>query len=188
MSTQAERHTASIKEFNSLLMGEIDPALSPEQKHARRNLIQETRAEFFGDEREPAPNLPPKVCPMSRSKLRKVIKAGLENVFDETFIPYRELANSIHAGNAMIARNVAVGCAELYFDESDPVFLTGSMRYEHGEATREQSEAILDRMASVLVSDYMGPAKGFIEPIGAQSYFAGPEKLFKVEFKVRCPA
>ena len=183
MSTQAERQIAAIKRRNDLLKGWSDGSLSAEEQRTRRAQILVARSAYDSDDdqEQPVQPQPPKICPLSRSKLRKFIEAAVQKGFDETVLSNRHVSTALEV-------SVAVGCAELVFDESDPVFLTGSMRYEHGEATREQSEVILDRMASVLVSDHMGLAKGFIETIGAQADFAGPEKLFKVEFKVRCPA
>jgi hypothetical protein len=183
MSTQAERQVAAIKRQNDLLKGWSEPSLSAEEQRTRRAQILVARSAYASDDdqEQPVQPQPPKAYPLSRAKLRKVIEAAVQKGFDETVFSHRHISTAFET-------SVAVGCAELVFDESDPVFLTGSMRYEHGEATRKESEVILDRMASVLVSDHMGPAKGFIEPIGAHADFAGPEKLFKVEFKVRCPA
>lgn len=179
MSTQAERQTASIKELNSLLRGDIDPSLTPIQQQARRRLVQQARAAFLGDDSEPDPQ-PPKVCPMSRADLRKVISAAVQNGFDETVAPYQHVSSAA-------CGTLAVGCAELFFNESDPVFLMGTMTYRHGEATRAESDAILNRMFSVLVSDHMGPAAEFVQTLGGHADYSS-EKFFRVDFQVRCPA
>lgn len=180
MSTQAERQIAAIKRTNDLLNGRIDPSLSTEEQRTRRAQILEARSAYADDDDQEQPDQPrsPKVCPLSRAKLRTVIKAGLEHGFDNSLVC-----------NDFLRHSVAVGCAELDLDESDPVFVKGIVSYFHGDDTSmADAGVIMNAMHTVLVSDKMREAQEHICIDGGHAPIADPENKFRVSFVVRCPA
>lgn len=180
MSTQADRQIAAIKRTNDLLNGLIDPSLSIEEQRTRRAQILEARAAYFGgdDQEQPDQPRPPKVCPLSRAKLRTVIKTGLEHGFNDSMVC-----------NDFLRHSVGVGCAELELDESDPVFVKGTVSYFHGDNTSHADVGvIMNAMHTVLASDKMGEAQEHLCIDGGHAPIADPENKFRVSFVVRCPA
>lgn len=126
--------------------------------------------------------------PTDRTKLRKAIVASVAAVFDESIITFSRRAETF-GGSKTIHDQVAVGTAQVEFDESDPLILRGKFTYHHNAMTlREESDAILGRLCSPLEIRRLGPVAVYISADNSHSDRAAGTPWFQCGFSIKCPA
>ena len=126
--------------------------------------------------------------PTDRAKLRKAILASAAAVFDESTITFSRRADTWE-GSRLIHEQVAVGTAQVEFDESDPLILRGKFTYQHNAPTiREESDAVLDKLCSPLTIRRLGPVAVYISADDSHSDRAAGTPWFQCGFSIKCPA
>lgn len=126
--------------------------------------------------------------PTDRAKLRRAIAASVTAVFDESIIPFSRRVE-VFDGSKVIHEQVAVGTAQVEFDESDPLILRGKLTYRHNNPTaREESDAILDALCSTVTIRRMGPVAAYIDAHDSHSDRAAGTPYFQCGFRINCHA
>ena len=126
--------------------------------------------------------------PTSRVKLKKEIQRAVSTYFNEQkFKAFRVIESRFH-GNYKEFYDVAVGTAEIEFDESDPNVMRGALKYKHEHHTTiEESSAIMDGLARSIGVQHIGPVGCHIAIDGCKIPTA-PNDVFRCDFTTKCPA
>ncbi len=127
--------------------------------------------------------------PTSRAKLKKEIQRAVNTYFNEQkFSAFRVIENRFHGAHKEFY-DVAVGTAEIEFDESDPHVMRGALKYKHGHhTTLEESSALLDGLTRSIGVQCIGPVGCHIEISGCNIPTTEPSDVFRCDFAAKCPA
>lgn len=126
--------------------------------------------------------------PTNRTKLKKEIQRAVNTYFNEQKFNTFRVTEKPFDGFRKEFYEIAVGTAEIEFDESDPHVLHGSLKYKHEHhITREESSAILDGLTRSIGVQRIGPVGCHIEISGCNIPTA-PSDVFRCDFAAKCPA
>lgn len=110
--------------------------------------------------------------PTDRAALKKAIGAAVAK-FADRVIPTDNYTD------------VAVGAAEIEFDDSDQERLCGTITYNHGQQTHgKQATVILDDLTRTLAPERIGLLGFHVELMGCHS----DGVRYSCDWRVRCPA
>lgn len=126
--------------------------------------------------------------PTNRTKLKKEIQRAVNTYFNEQKFNTFRVTEKPFDGFRKEFYEIAVGTAEIEFDESDAHVLHGSLKYKHEHhITREESTAILDGLTRSIGVQRIGPVGCHIIVSGGQIAIK-PGDYFHCEFSAKCPA
>lgn len=126
--------------------------------------------------------------PTNRTKLKKEIQRAVNTYFNEQKFNTFRVTEKPFDGFRKEFYEIAVGTAEIEFDESDPHVLHGRLKYKHEHhITREESSAILDGLTRSIGVQRIGPVGCHIIVSGGQIAIK-PGDYFHCDFSAKCPA